>query len=369
MSQSKLTQTESQILEILIAKPMITQNELAEHFKVSRTSISVHINNLSKKGYILGRSYVLNPNIGVTAIGASMIDITGHSSDKLIANDSNPGQITISPGGVTRNISENLALLGVNVTLITALCDDSFGQLIKKRCADVGIDISHSYILPNGITTTYMAIIDSDGEMNIALSDTKALDQMPLKHLLNHRKVLDRNELIVIDAALPDQIIDYLITSNSDKRLFCDPVSIKKARSIKGKVGHFDTLKCNQLEAGYLANIDITDLNSLEMAANILLQTGLKRIIITRGKDGTFYQDAHEKGYVRSYVTKIENATGAGDAFAAGIVFGALNDYHIKDSVKFASAMSSLALQSTNAVNPLISIAKINEILRNGEQI
>ena len=42
----------------------------------------------------------------VVVIGASMVDIIGKSFNKIISFDSNPGRLSISAGGVSRNISE-----------------------------------------------------------------------------------------------------------------------------------------------------------------------------------------------------------------------------------------------------------------------
>lgn len=364
MDKRNITKTEAKILKILTDDPMITQDDLALSLSTSRSSVSVHLNNLVKKGYILGRGYLLSHNVGVTAIGASMIDITGHSQDRLIPKDSNPGKITVTPGGVTRNISENLSLLNVDVTLITALCNDGFGYQIKKRCEDVGINISFSYFSPDGITTTYMAILNDDGDMELALSDTAALDNMPLEHLIKHQAVLDKNELIVIDAALPDEIITYLLDKHRHQRIFVDPVSIKKARSIKAHIGKFDTLKCNEMEAQYLSGIDITDKESLEKAASHLLTKGLKNIFITRGKKGVYFQNSSEKGYIKSFATSIKNATGAGDAFTAGIVYAALKGYDLQKAALIGNAMASIALQSVSAVNPLMSLDQVESLLK-----
>jgi len=360
MDKRKLTKTESKVLKILIQTPMISQEELAIKLAISRTSVSVHINNLVKKGYILGRGYLISNKIGVTAIGASMIDITGRSFEQLLEKDSNPGAITVTPGGVTRNVSENLALLNVDCTLITALCNDSFGYLIKNRCEEVGIDISHAYYSQDGITTTYIAILENDGDMNLALSDTAALDKLPIDHIIKNKTILEKNEIIVIDAALPSDIINYLVDNYQDKRIFVDPVSVGKAKSIKSIIGKFDTLKCNKLEAAYLADIDITNEETLEKAASILIKKGLNYVFITRGSKGSYYQSHDEKGYVSTANVDIINATGAGDAYMAGVVYGALNDFSLSKTADFANTMSAIALTSVSAVNPLMSIDLIN---------
>ena len=52
------------------------------------------------------------------------VDIGGRSAGPLVGRDSNPGTVTVSMGGVGRNIAHNLRLLGVRVSLLTALGED-----------------------------------------------------------------------------------------------------------------------------------------------------------------------------------------------------------------------------------------------------
>lgn len=74
--------------------------------------VAVHISNLQKKGYISGRIYLVNDFDYAVGIGAANVDICGRSKNPIIMADSNPGAMSISLGGVTRNICENLARLG-----------------------------------------------------------------------------------------------------------------------------------------------------------------------------------------------------------------------------------------------------------------
>ena len=73
-----------------------------------------------KKGFVLGKGYVINESDYVVVIGGAGIDINGFPSGKLIQKSSNPGRVKLSLGGVGRNIAENLARLGLNVKLLSA---------------------------------------------------------------------------------------------------------------------------------------------------------------------------------------------------------------------------------------------------------
>ena len=66
----------------------------------------------------------------VIGIGAANFDISGRSINPLIDRDSNPGFMNISVGGVTRNILENISRIGYPTKLLSAVGDDSAGQLI-----------------------------------------------------------------------------------------------------------------------------------------------------------------------------------------------------------------------------------------------
>ena len=54
-----MTERERQIIELLRENPMLPQAEIAQRLGITRSSVGVHLANLSKKGYILGKGYVL----------------------------------------------------------------------------------------------------------------------------------------------------------------------------------------------------------------------------------------------------------------------------------------------------------------------
>ena len=128
-----MTSREREILEILKKEPMIAQQVLADRLKLNRSSVAVHIANLMKKGYIMGKGYLVSEEKKVTVIGGSNIDLQGFPNESLNLYDSNPGKIETSLGGVGRNISENLAKLDIPVRLISAVGNDFYGQKLIKE--------------------------------------------------------------------------------------------------------------------------------------------------------------------------------------------------------------------------------------------
>jgi pseudouridine kinase len=70
--------------------------------------------------------------------------------------------VTLSAGGVGRNIAENLARLGHDVSLVTALGDDANAALVRSACARAGVDLSLSWVSGQP-TGTYLAVLDETG--------------------------------------------------------------------------------------------------------------------------------------------------------------------------------------------------------------
>lgn len=123
-----MTQRERQILQWIEQDPMISQEALAEKAGITRSSVAVHISNLIKKGYIIGKGYVLRSGTYAAVVGGVNMDIGGQSDGPLVPGDSNPGRVRISLGGVGRNIAHNMALLGLDVRFLTAFGDDIYAQ-------------------------------------------------------------------------------------------------------------------------------------------------------------------------------------------------------------------------------------------------
>ena len=128
-----MTQRERQLLNWIEENPLISQQELADKAGITRSSVAVHISNLMKKGYITGKGYIVHTAPYVTVVGGVNMDIGGWPGEVPVMQDSNPGVVRMSLGGVGRNIAHNMALLGMDVRLLTVFGDDINAQKIAAN--------------------------------------------------------------------------------------------------------------------------------------------------------------------------------------------------------------------------------------------
>ena len=160
----------------------------------------------------------------IAGIGGANMDIHGRSDRQLIMRDSNPGSLHTSLGGVCRNICENLARLGENVRLITVVGDDVQGRGIVEGCEKAGIDMSAARVLRGERSSSYISIMDGDGDMLLAMSDMHIIKQLNAKLVDESRDLLCGADLVVCDGNLSAQTIERL-AQVCDRPLYLDPVS------------------------------------------------------------------------------------------------------------------------------------------------
>ena len=350
-----MTQRERQILNWIEADPMISQQELADRAGITRSSVAVHISNLMKKGCIAGKGYIVTRSPYVTVVGGMNMDIGGRPYKKLVAKDSNPGAVRMSPGGVGRNIAHNMSLLGLDVRLVTAFGDDVYAQKLAAVCGELGIDISQSPMIPGGHTSTYLFVNDESGDMQLAVSDMDIYDHLTPQVLQSRRQLLDGSQVVVLDTNLPAETVAW-VAKNCRAPIFADPVSSAKAEKLRPVLGRLHTLKPNRIEAELLSGVAISDDASLRRAADALLETGLHRVFISLGADGVFAADrSGQVLHLPAPEGNIVSTTGCGDSFMAALAWAYLQGSDLERSARAGLAASTITMASADTINPAMS--------------
>ena len=300
----------------------------------------------------------------VSVIGGLNIDLQGSSVNPLVFNDSNPGEIVMSAGGVGRNIAENISKLNIHSKILSYVGNDALGDFVVNKSSLSGVDTSfikkHSH-LP---TSQYLSVLDDNNDMLVSISDMRIIEEMTIQDIDKWNLTIEQSSAIVVDTNIPIPVIEYLTNKYSNIPLFLDPVSFAKTSKILKLIGRFHTVKPNRLETELISGVKITDNDSMLKAAKIIFDMGCKQIFITLGEDGVFYYDGENFGqYLHKGVNMI-SANGAGDAFTAGVVYGFLKLNSIKETAEFASAAAVIALRSANTISDDLSEERVKLLLK-----
>ena len=296
----------------------------------------------------------------VALIGGANMDIAAHSHATPVAGDSNPGRIVCSPGGVARNVAENLVRLGVHARLLSVLGDDVFGVALRQAAEAIGLDLSACSTIPGQRTATYLSLHGQDGDMGVAVNDMGILDWLTPELLQAHTAVLERASALVVDCNVRPDVLAWIAVYWLDKPVFAEAVSVAKCHKLLPVLGQIHTLKANRLEAQALSGLPINSPQSACDAARNLHQRGVRNVVISLGADGVAWCNASGVvGHRAVHSVQMASATGAGDALLSGLVYGYLQGMPLDLSVAWAMACAELTLSSTFANSPLLSVAAV----------
>jgi len=361
-----MTGREQEILALIREDPMISQQAIAGKLGISRSTVAGHIMKLTNKGIIKGRGYVISDAPFVAAIGGANIDIHGRPADNLRGNDSNPGTVHTSPGGVARNIAENLARLGADCRLISVVGRDQHGQLLLQQGRDAGIDMQHVYQIGSAQTSTYLSVLDESGDMHVAINDMAIIEELRPEQLRAREAMLRQASLIILDTNLHDDALRWITSTLTEQTLFGDAVSTIKAEKIRPYLNAIHTLKTSRIEAEALTGLKTRTQADRRKLAAWVHEKGVERLFVTLGEGGVFFSAANTQGVEQLQREKrmIRNAGGAGDAFLAGMAYAWLKDWSLMNSLRFALAAADVTLSDDATSSPALSLAAVNRVYR-----
>ncbi|MGL4873633.1 MAG: carbohydrate kinase family protein [Clostridium sp.] len=295
---------------------------------------------------------MINNDSYILVMGASIVDILGFCKNNYKQKDSIPGNIKISLGGVCRNIAENLARVGVNTKFISIIGDDENGRGILANSKMIGYDMRDSLIIDCGCTPTYMAILDEKGEMISAVVDMESLGAMDKDFIDSKAEKIKNAEYTILDAD-DAELLEYILkTYKGETKFVLDPVSAVKAEKLPHLVKYFHTIKPNRFEAEILCGFKIESDEDLKKAGRYFLEKGVKNVFISLDADGIYYLNDKEEGKIKALDVKVKNTTGAGDSFVAGLGYGYMKEMSLKETVKYAIAMSIVTISHEETINP-----------------
>ena len=355
-----MTAREREVLELIRKDPGISYAEIASALGISRSTVAVYIASLTSQGEIIGKQYVLAENV-IACIGSCCADIYGFTGEE---SSGEGGAVKLSSGGVARNIGENLSRLGDSVKLFSVVGDDRLGQMIQKDSAASGMDIADLGIIQGMDTPAFLQLIGPDGEPTATVAQ-RSPRAVPDIEYLREKEHLIKNARVILVCGLPAASIQYIHDRFPEKRMFADLGAVEPGDRVTDCLSCFHSVQANKREAEAITGVRIRNDDTLNRAADILIRRGVHRVVITLGVDGAFYKDADGLSLRRHTmpISHVVNATGAGDAFAAGYIHCLLADRSPVYALDFGMACAVLALSSGESINRSLCVPLAEQMM------
>lgn len=289
----------------------------------------------------------------ILCFGGAHQDIKAKALGPFIPHSSNPVQTSRHWGGVARNIAENLLHLGASVGICSRLGFDPLGDDLLSALKVAGADVSfitRSHEVP---TASYTAFLDHHGQLVLAAADMEIYKELTRGVVIDFLDEAQCAAIWVVDTNLPEKTIHFLAAEKPDSvALWAVPTSEAKTDRLKGSLARMDGLILNRGELNAL-----TGLSDVNQGCAQLLALGCQAVLVTDGAQGVYL--ATGSGFSHhptSKISKPQDVTGAGDAFAAGVLYGVYSGRTLAESIQFGMAAARLSLQTQEAVNPALSV-------------
>lgn len=317
----RLTSREKEILALLKKEPLISQEEMAQRFGITRSSVAVHISNLMKKGVILGKGYVLNEAVSVVVLGNCLLAVE-------VRKQAGASSIDINWGGFAYKASQTLADFGSHAKIVSVIGNDEQGDLIISQLAQKKVDVSNIYRHNSRRTTRH---IRCDGEIMFC-EEFLPDDYEKAVHL--REWVIFNCEWLVVEPAWQDYVYRKALHKDGEKLpSLCTCLSLEHGQAIPGSLEIFNVL--------VLGLQDLINFNAYRNRLQELIDAGMEHCIITDGHSAVMHMN--HRG-IQEYPL-LPNQSFHHDRqllyLLCGLVYGLSNNYPLRQAIRMGVGTAS----------------------------
>jgi ribokinase len=263
------------------------------------------------------------------------------------------------PGGKGANQAVSAARLGGHVTMAGKLGRDFFGDEMQEVLNKEGINTKH--ILRDGEASTgvgFVTLDETTGNNRIVVVPG-ANFRYGEGDLETIQDVVRSSDLIMLQLEMDLHLVEAAVVMAAKHRV---PVILNPApaQSLDDRLlSKVTYLTPNETEAQILTGIKVTNHQSAERAAKILLNKGIRNVVITLGENGAMIANESGTELVPAYQAPVVDTVAAGDAFNGALAVAIAHGTPLTQAVKFANAVGALVVTKEGAIP---SLPRLNEV-------
>ncbi len=277
----------------------------------------------------------------IVVVGSANIDLTTFTDVIPRAGETIFGkEFNLGFGGKGANQAVAARLCGADVSMIARVGDDLFGAATIQNFESYGIDASQVKITPGVSSGVAPIFVDSSGQNRI-LVVKGANDRLEPADV-----VIGQADMIVLQLEIPLETVYHTLRLARSRGI---PVILNPAPGQPidmQEAAHADYVIPNETEAEALSDVAVHDPDSARVCARKLLESGLRRVIITLGAQGALCASAEGMTHVPPFPVQPVDTTGAGDAFIGSLAYFLASGYSEADAVKRANVYAALSTLS-----------------------
>jgi ribokinase len=258
------------------------------------------------------------------------------------------GEFATAAGGKGANQAVGAARAGGAVTFIARVGKDMFGEQAAAGFQKDGINVD--YVLrddtsPSGVALIFVA---KDGENSIAVA-SGANGKLSPADVEQAKAAFAGAGVLVMQLETPLETVQAAaeLAARAGVRVILNPAPARPLP--EGLLKLVSILTPNESEAELLTGVKVADESSAAQAADKLLATGIRTVIITLGAKGAFLADGGEKFLVPGFKIEAVDATAAGDIFNGALAVALTEEKPLREAVRFANAAAAISVTRLGA--------------------
>ncbi|HDG9371286.1 TPA: ribokinase [Staphylococcus aureus] len=265
-------------------------------------------------------------------------------------------------GGKGANQAIATARMQADTTFITKIGTDGVADFILEDFKVAHIDTS--YIIKTAEAKTGQAFItvNAEGQNTIYVYGGANMTMTP-EDVINAKDAIINADFVVaqLEVPIPAIISAFEIAKAHGVTTVLNPAPAKALPN--ELLSLIDIIVPNETEAELLSGIKVTNEQSMKDNANYFLSIGIKTVLITLGKQGTYFATKNQSQHIEAYKVNVIDTTAAGDTFIGAFV-SRLNKSqdNLADAIDFGNKASSLTVQKHGAQASIPLLEEVNQV-------
>lgn len=308
----------------------------------------------------------MTEQFGVVVIGSMTADVTAITHQLPRRGETVLGQeFTLISGGKGSNQAVMASRMGVPTWMVGCIGNDAFRHVVLDSLQENKVDTSFVDILDGEKTGVAHIRVDDSANNDIVI--------VPLANVRTGRPKVDGFfaraipvNTILLQLEIPVETVLYAAKKSKELGLtvIFDPAP---AAALPDTIyADVDIVTPNETEASILTGVEVTDLESAQAAAKVLLAKGVKVAIITLGEKGVLIASAESSEHIPAYTVRAVDTTAAGDAFTGTLGACISKGMSLSEAVKYAMAAGALAVTKVGAQSSLPLLDEVKKFMDGG---
>jgi len=240
------------------------------------------------------------------------------------------------------------AKAGGKVAFIACIGDDIYGSRAAESFRKLDINLNHLIIDPAKPSGVAMIYVDEHGENSIAVAPGANSSLLP-SEIEKARSSIESAKILLLQLETPVETVRAALAIARHKNVLTI-LNPAPARKLDDQLlSMVDILTPNETEAELISGVTIRGLNSAEQAGKVLLEMGVKTVILTMGSNGALLVNHQESTLIQGFKVKALDTTAAGDTFNGALATALTEGMEIKAAIRFANAAAAVSVTRTGA--------------------